>query len=96
MCRIQINKNIYIYIYKHIHIHTHTYIYSGAEANAALAVEGARWLRTDGVNTNGAAAKVIMFDRLGKKVRPGTFEHTKVGYNGSTQKVPLSKTHNLQ
>ena len=30
------------------------------------------WLRTNGVNTNGAAAKVINFDRLGKKVRPGT------------------------
>ena len=30
------------------------------------------WLRTNGVNTNGAAAKVMKFDRLGKKVRPGT------------------------
>ena len=25
-----------------------------------------------GVNTNGPAAKVIHFDRLGKKIRPGT------------------------
>ena len=31
------------------------------------------WLRTNGVNPNGAAAKVVKFDRLGKKVRPGTF-----------------------
>ena len=31
------------------------------------------WLRTNGLNTNGAAAKIIDFDRLGKKVRPGTF-----------------------
>ena len=31
------------------------------------------WLRTNGVNPNGAAAKVRNFDRLGKKVRPGTF-----------------------
>ena len=31
------------------------------------------WLRTNGVNTNGAAAKVMNFDRLEKKVRPGTF-----------------------
>ena len=30
------------------------------------------WLRTTGVNTNGAVAKVINYDRLGKKVRPGT------------------------
>ena len=36
-------------------------------------------LRTDGVNTNGAAAKVMIFDRLGKKVRPGTFGEIKVG-----------------
>ena len=31
------------------------------------------WLRTNGVNTNVAAAKVMIFDRLGEKVRPGTF-----------------------
>ena len=31
------------------------------------------WLRTNGVNTNGAAAKVMYFDGLGKKVRPATF-----------------------
>ena len=36
------------------------------------------WLRTDGVNTNGAAAKVMDFDRLGKKVRPGTFRKIQV------------------
>ena len=30
-------------------------------------------LRTNGVNTNGAAAKVAMFDRSGKKFHPGTF-----------------------
>ena len=37
------------------------------------------WLRTNGVNTNEAAAKVMNFDRLGKKVRPGTFGNIKVG-----------------
>ena len=31
------------------------------------------WLRTDGVNTNVAAAKVMTLAGLGKKVRPGTF-----------------------
>ena len=33
----------------------------------------ASWLRTNGVNTNGAAAKVMNFDRLGTKVLHGTF-----------------------
>ena len=37
------------------------------------------WLPTNGVNTNGAAAKVINFGRLGKKVCPGTFGNMKVG-----------------
>ena len=36
-------------------------------------------LLTNGVNTNGAAAKVINLDRLGKKARPGTFGNIKVG-----------------
>ena len=37
------------------------------------------WLRTNGVNTNGAAAKVMNFDRLGEQVRPGTFGKIQVG-----------------
>ena len=37
------------------------------------------WLRTNGVNTNGAAAKVMNFDRLGGKVCPGTLGKIKVG-----------------
>ena len=36
------------------------------------------WLRTDGVNTNGAAAKGMNLGRLGKKARPGTFGKVKV------------------
>ena len=47
-------------------------------------------MRTNGVNSNGAAAKVMIFDRLGKKVRPGTFGRIKVGSrvypNGPCQK----------
>ena len=32
------------------------------------------WLRKNGVNTNGVAAKVMSFEGSGeKKVRPGTF-----------------------
>ena len=37
------------------------------------------WLRTNEVDTNGAAAKVMDFDGLGKKGRPGTFGKIKVG-----------------
>ena len=33
-------------------------------------------LLANGINTNGAAAKVMTFSRLGKKVRPGIFENT--------------------
>ena len=36
-------------------------------------------LRTNGVDTDGPAAKVIIFEGLGEKVRPGTFGKIKVG-----------------
>ena len=36
------------------------------------------WLRTNGVSTNGAAAKATSFVGLGKKVRPGAFGRIKV------------------
>ena len=39
-------------------------------------VAKASWLRTNGVNTSGAAAEVNSFDRLRKKVRPDTFGKT--------------------
>ena len=35
--------------------------------------------QTNGVDTNGAAAKVMIFDRLGKKVRHGTFGKIEIG-----------------
>ena len=41
---------------------------------------GQDWFRTNGVNTNGvAAAKVIIFDRLGKTILPVTFGKIEVG-----------------
>ena len=40
---------------------------------------GQIWFRTNGVNTNGATAKVMQFDRSGKKVRPGTFGKINIG-----------------
>ena len=42
-------------------------------------LRGLIWLRTNGVNTNGAPAKVVNFDSLGKKVRPGTFGKIQIG-----------------
>ena len=42
-----------------------------------LHVQDVPRLRTNGVNTNGAAAKVMNVDRLGEKVRPGTFGNIK-------------------
>ena len=46
-----------------------------------VVLPGVFWLRTNGVNTNGAVAKVMNFDRSGGKgyVRPGTFGKIKVG-----------------
>ena len=44
-----------------------------------ILIAGRPWLRTNGVDTNGAAAKVRDFGRLGEKVRPGTFGKIKVG-----------------
>ena len=49
------------------------------------------WLRTNGVSTNGVAAKVTSFDRLGEKVRPGTFGEDKLRLTGVPQKCIRQK-----
>ena len=65
-----------------------------APADRPLCEPPARsWLRTNGVNTNGAAAKVMNFDRLRKKVRPGTLGGDKSGLTG-VPKSPCQKTLN--
>ena len=53
------------------------------------------WLRTYEVDTSGAAAKVMNFDRLGKKVRPGTAGEIKVG-SREYPKSPSVKKHELR
>ena len=79
---------MYIYIY-HMHIHTYIYIYiyihtytctymHRYRAVTRTAMVVAR-LRTNGVSTSGAVAKVTNFDGLVKKVRPGIFGKIKVG-----------------
>ena len=52
------------------------------------------WLRTNGVNTDGAAAKVMNFISLGKKVRPSTFGKLKV-YQCEYHKSPSVKKHEI-
>ena len=54
-----------------MHVHTHILEPGGSPGSA--------WLRTNGVSTNGAAAKVMIFDRLGTNARPGTCGNIKVG-----------------
>ena len=44
------------------------------------------------VDTNGAAARLIIFDRLGKKVRPGTFGNIKVGTREYPKGPSVNKT----
>ena len=48
------------------------------------------WLRTHGVNTNRAAAKVINFDRLGKKVCPGSAGKINMKF---AEGVPICQTN---
>ena len=50
------------------------------------------WLRTNGVNTTGVAAKVMNSDRLGKKVRPGTFGNIAI-YEWEYPKSPSAQKH---
>ena len=67
--------NIHSYMYIHIYIVcTFIYIHTiciiigpiDADARRAAVRRGLCW-RTNGVNTNGAAAKIMNFDRLQKK-----------------------------
>ena len=64
---------MYIYIYIYVRIYVYTCFPYLAYAKRILVAD--KWGRL----YNGAAAKVIIFDRLGKRVRPGTFGNIKVG-----------------
>ena len=52
------------------------------------------WLRTNGVNTNGAAAKVMNFDRVGRQVHPGPFGMIKVGERECAKSPSVEKHEN--
>ena len=47
------------------------------------------YMRTNGVNTNGAAAEVMNSERFRRKVRPGTSGNIKAGKR-EYPKIPLS------
>ena len=53
---------VYIYIPLHIYIYIYIYIYTHSYHANSYCAKG-----TNGVNTNGAAAKVMNLDRLGKR-----------------------------
>ena len=82
--------------YSYYYYYYYYYCCGGVAPRDATLEETASWLRTNGVNTNGAAAKVMNFDRLGKKVRPGTFGKDKRSLTGVSQKVPLPKNMKSQ
>ena len=50
-----------------IHINSNNNIDNTNNTILIILIAGRPWLRTNGVNTNGAAAKVMSFDRLGNK-----------------------------
>ena len=54
------------------------------------------WSRTNGVNTNGAAAKVMNFDRSGKKGTPWHFWEDKRRLKGVHQKSLCQSTPKLR
>ena len=57
---------LYIYIERERDVYMYIYIYR-LHARCHIV-----WSRTDGVDTNGAPAKVMNLDRSGEKIRPGT------------------------
>ena len=70
------------------------HVFSTALLGPIRLIEFACWLRTTGVNTNRAAAKGMTFDRLGKKVHPGTLGNIKIGQR-RYPKSPSVKKHEI-
>ena len=60
-------------------------------ANSPWKATKACCLRTNGVNTNGAAARVINFDRLKEKGTPWHFWEDKSRLTGAPKKIPVKK-----
>ena len=85
---LSLSLSLALSIYLSISLYTYLYIY----------IYIYTWLRTNRVITNGAAAKVMTFDRLGNKLRPGTFGNVKVGSREYPKRYPkrsLSKNMNI-
>ena len=54
------------------------------------------WLRTNGVNTNGAAAEVMMLDRFGTKYTPWHFREYKSRLTGVPKSLCETNTKQIQ
>ena len=80
MCRC-VCMCIYIYIYIYIMLNTHTY------------TPIHKYIITSGVKTVMGPPQVTNFDRLGKKVRPGTFGEDKSRLTGGPQKPLCQQAH---
>ena len=85
---LSLSLSLYIYIYIYIYIKRDIYneVNTNNTDNNNTSTnndnnndDNGLWLWANGVNTNEAAAKVMSFDRFGRKGRPGTFGKIKVG-----------------
>ena len=77
-------------MYIHIYICTYTYVIDKGAPRDGL---GCRQM---GSTPNGAAAEVINSDRLGEKMRPGTFGEIKAGQREHPKKSLCRQTRSLQ
>ena len=68
----------------------------GPERGVTMLIVMVSWLRTNGVNPNRAAAKVMIFDRLGEKGTPWHFWEYESRSTGVPKKFICQTTRNLQ
>ena len=87
----------YVYVYLFSSLSQKAFWVASASASASsfstmsLMRSFTFWLRTNGVSTTGAAAKVMNFDRFRRKVSPGSFGKIKVS-SREYQKSPPCQT----
>ena len=92
------DMHMYVYIYiciciMYMYIYIYIYVYAPSKRRFRFAPRRRfSCLQTKGVDTNGAAGKVIKFDRSRKKVRPWHFWQNQSGLTGVTKQVTLSTT----
>ena len=83
---------MYMYMYINIYIYIYIYIrHRAAQHRGPHHHRSIHWLRTDGVNTNRDAAKVVDFDGLGTKGTPWHFLEDKSRLTGVPKKSLCQK-----